>query len=137
MDSQKLKFLIAEDEFLIAMELKRQIEEMSYEVTSLVSTALEAITQTETDKPDIILMDVMLSGSLNGIEAARIISYKSNIPVIFLTNDDNFPQINLNTNSEIIRKPVDTQALYQTIKDLISRTSKVANNISQPPSFIF
>ncbi len=140
MDSQKLKIIIAEDEFIVAMDIKRHLEEMGLEVTSLASTALEAITKTETDKPDIIIMDVLLSGFLNGIEAAKIIGYKSKVPIIFLTDDSEgkiFSQANLNINFELLRKPVSYNNLSTAIKNIILKSESFINNLSQPPSLTF
>ena len=72
MGNHNLRFLVAEDEFILALEIKQLLEDMGFEVTSLVSTALEAITRSETEKPDIILMDVRLPG-INGNTATGII----------------------------------------------------------------
>ncbi len=120
--NDKVKILVAEDELLLAMDIKQKIETMGYEVTSLVSTAIEAITKSEIDKPDIILMDVQLSGSLNGIEAAKIIIYKHKIPIIFLTSKNSevelLQQQNFN-NFSYISKPVDFTALQKTIQNTI------------------
>ncbi len=140
MDNQKLKVIIAEDEFLIAMDIKRKLEELGFEVTSLTTTALETITKTEIDKPNIIIMDVLLSGSLNGIEAAKIISYRNQLPIIFLIDDfdeKNFSQANLNINYELLIKPVTINNLSNTLKKLMLNTDLIAKNLAQPPTFTF
>ncbi len=119
--SDKVKILIAEDELLIAMDIKQKVEETGYEVTSLVSTAIEAITKCETDKPDIILMDIQLSGSLNGIEAARIINYKHKIPIVFLTSGSNeniLMQDMTFKTFERVSKPVDAASLQKVINNI-------------------
>lgn len=123
MGNHNLKFLIAEDEFIIALEIKQLIEDMGFEVTSLVSTALEAITKSETDNPNIILMDVKLSGSLNGIEAANIIRYKHSIPIIFLTNKNNEHILEEDKSPQkhrAIKKPVDILQLSEIIRQIQS-----------------
>jgi len=141
MDSHNLKFLVAEDEFIIALEIKQLIEDMGFEVTSLVSTALEAITKCEADKPNIILMDVQLSGSLNGIEAAEIIKYKHNIPIIFLTGRNN-EHILLQSKSAAknlaIKKPVDVLQLSELIRQIQNEVIiPPSPNISLPSSYSF
>jgi two-component system, response regulator PdtaR len=73
-----VKILIAEDEALIALLLKRNLELTGYEVCEPVATG-EAIPRiVEEEQPDVILMDIRLAGVMNGIEAAREIlpSYK-------------------------------------------------------------
>jgi CheY-like chemotaxis protein len=141
MDSHNLKFLVAEDEFIIALEIKQLIEDMGFEVTSLVSTALEAITKSESEKPNIILMDVQLSGSLNGIEAAEIIRYKHNIPIIFLTDRSNehiLQQSNTEKKHLAIKKPVDILQLSELIRQIQNDILIQPNtNISQPSSYTF
>jgi CheY-like chemotaxis protein len=81
----KPKILVAEDEAIIAMDLRATLLRMEYEVTSVENNALAVIQKAEQDKPDIILMDIMLIGSLDGIEAAKIITYKHYIPIIYIT----------------------------------------------------
>ena len=118
MENSKLRFLIAEDDFIIAMGIKQKVEELGFEVVSMVSTALEAITRTVFDKPDIILMDILLSGSLDGIEAARIISYKNKIPVIFLLDDSGKELIEKKkpeVRYAVLHKPVTRASLEDAI----------------------
>ncbi len=120
--NDKVKILVAEDELLLAMDIKQKIETMGYEVTSLVSTAIEAITKSETDKPEIIIMDVQLSGSLTGIDAAKIIIYKHKIPIIFLTSKDS--ELELLRQQDFgsflyIPKPADFDAMQKTIKSCV------------------
>jgi CheY-like chemotaxis protein len=92
---------------------------------------LEAITKSEIDKPNIILMDIQLSGSLNGIEAAEIIKYKHNIPVIFLTDRTNehfLPQSKYSANHLAIKKPVDILQLSELIKQIQNEIIVPANS---------
>ncbi len=121
MDNSKLKFLIAEDDFIAALEIKQILEDLGFEVVSMVSTALETITRAVFDKPNIILMDVLLSGSLDGIEAAKIISYKNNMPVIFLS-DDSSRELLAKKKPEvpftIVHKPVTRGSLSEAINNV-------------------
>jgi two-component system sensor histidine kinase UhpB len=141
MDSHNIKFLVAEDEFTFALDIKQLLEDMGFEVTSLVSTALEAITKSETDKPDLILMDVQLGGSLNGIDAAEIIRYKHNIPIIFLTDRTNEKTLNQSkfaSRYHSIKKPVDILQLSELIRRIHNETIiQPGANISQPSSYTF
>ena len=143
MDNKELKFLIAEDEFIIALEIKQLLEDMGFKVTSLVSTALEAITRSELDKPDIILMDVLLGGSLNGIEAAGIIKYKHNIPIIFLTDRTNehiLTQNRPNNSYLSIKKPIDILQLSELMKQVQKEAlfQPISyNNTSRPTNYSY
>jgi PAS domain S-box-containing protein len=81
----KTKILIVEDEAIIAMEIKNQLQSLGYEVTSDVDTGEDAIQKAEEDKPDLILMDIRIKGVMDGIETAEIIRNRFGIPVIFST----------------------------------------------------
>jgi DNA-binding response OmpR family regulator len=85
-----LKVAIFEDEFLLAHDLKSQMEKSNYEVVAIFRKAEEGLRYFEDilnfDKlPDIVLMDVSLAGKMNGVEAARIMITKYNFALIFLT----------------------------------------------------
>jgi len=77
--------MIVEDEAIVAESIKSSLENMHYEVTSMVDTGEAAIAGAEQDRPDVILMDIRLKGQMDGIEAADRIRSRLDIPVIFLT----------------------------------------------------
>jgi two-component system, response regulator PdtaR len=79
------KILVAEDESIVALNIKKTLEKLGYQVTSLVSSGEDVIIKANNEHPDLILMDIMLKGSIDGIEAAGTIAQKNNIPVVFLT----------------------------------------------------
>ncbi len=79
------KILVVEDEWVVADQLCRSLEDLGYTVCSKASTGDEAIRKVETDGPDLILMDIVLKGKMDGIEAAGRINSKFNIPVLYLT----------------------------------------------------
>lgn len=85
---------MVEDEVLIAMNLENKLKTAGYSVCSRVCTGSEAMIAASHFSPDCILMDINLRGNLNGIETAKIISKKSNVPIIFITG---FPDEKLNT----------------------------------------
>ncbi|MBN2511216.1 MAG: EAL domain-containing protein [Spirochaetales bacterium] len=79
------RILIVEDERIIALDLKRRLEKFGYSVTDIVSTGQDAIDTAQLQLPDIIIMDIMLSGDMDGISAAGYIKDHFEIPIIFLT----------------------------------------------------
>jgi two-component system cell cycle sensor histidine kinase/response regulator CckA len=79
------KILICEDENIVALDIKRHLERFGYEVTGVYESAEDAISACTASKPDIVLMDIQLSGTMDGLEASTIIFQKFNIPVIMLT----------------------------------------------------
>lgn len=81
----KGRVLIVEDEALIAMELKDRLERNHYTVCGVVARGEEAINRIEQFNPDVALMDVHLAGSLDGIETAKQLRAKMDIPVVYVT----------------------------------------------------
>ena len=82
---KKIRILIVEDEYLIALSFKRELENIGYDVFEPVASGQAAVDAASQEHPDIILMDMGLAGTLNGIEAARSITNQHNIPIIFMT----------------------------------------------------
>jgi len=120
----RCRILVAEDESIIAMDLKGILLRMGYDVTSIVNNALEAIQKTEEEKPDIILMDILLTGSLDGIEAAKIISFKHNVPIIYLSalNDEQtIKRAHFTPGSMFIQKPYREHDLKKAIELMVNR----------------
>ncbi|MBZ2165468.1 histidine kinase dimerization/phosphoacceptor domain -containing protein [Methanobacterium spitsbergense] len=78
------KILLVEDDSLEAMDLKRTLEFLGYEVPCVASSAEEAVAKALEIMPDLILMDIFLKGDCDGIEAASKIK-ELNIPIIYLT----------------------------------------------------
>ena len=76
MQKLKPKILIAENERMIAIDIKNSLHRISCEVIGIVSSGEEVIRKVNEKKPDLILMDITLDGSLDGIETAEILSSK-------------------------------------------------------------
>jgi len=81
----KARIMIVEDEMIVAGDIKRTLQDKEYEVSSVVSSGEEAIKKAEADNPDLVLMDIVLKGEMNGIDAAREIRERFGIPVVYLT----------------------------------------------------
>ncbi|HTX61198.1 MAG TPA: response regulator, partial [Methanobacterium sp.] len=81
----KAGVLIVEDEAITALEIRNVIESSDYEVLSVVHSGEEAIKQALTLKPDLILMDIILQGDMDGVDAARKIKEFLDIPILYIT----------------------------------------------------
>lgn len=79
------KILITEDEGIVALDLQSTLEGMGYSVVAVASSGEEAIEKAEKTQPDLVLMDIMLAGDMDGVTAAEQIHDQLHIPVIFLT----------------------------------------------------
>ena len=117
--STKTQILVVEDESIVGIDLKRTLEKLGYSVVDIVRTGEEAILKTIETKPDLVLMDIMLAGTMNGIQAANVINNKTNVPVIYLTAYTDFATIEGAKNTEpygYIVKPYDERVLLSTIE---------------------
>ena len=81
----KNKILVVEDESIVAEDLRRSLEKMEYTVTGIVYSGEDAIKKAGETRPDLVLMDIMLQGKMDGIEAAGKIRSDFDIPVVYLT----------------------------------------------------
>jgi CheY-like chemotaxis protein len=82
---KSVKILVVEDEWVVADQVCRKLKDLGYTVCSTASTGDEAIEKAEAERPDLILMDIVLKGKMDGIEAAERIGSQFDIPIIYLT----------------------------------------------------
>ncbi|HTY21679.1 MAG TPA: response regulator [Desulfomonilaceae bacterium] len=81
----KARIMIVEDDGIIAKDMAVSLRDIGYEVSSVVARGEDAVKKAEEDRPDLVIMDVVLRGKMDGIEAADIIRARSKIPVVYLT----------------------------------------------------
>jgi len=81
----KKKILIVEDDVLLAKDISQTLSNSGYSITSIVSSGQEALKKAEENRPDLVFMDIILDGEINGIETARQINARFSIPVIYIT----------------------------------------------------
>jgi PAS domain S-box-containing protein len=77
--------LVVEDEFIVAQDLAASLMDMGYRVSDCVESGKKAIQKVSEQQPDLVLMDIVLKGAMDGIQAAGMIHKHFKIPVIFLT----------------------------------------------------
>jgi PAS domain S-box-containing protein len=81
----KAGILIVEDSFIVAYHLQTTLESEGYAVVGKCDSGEAALQFVENTRPDLVLMDIMLNGELDGIQTATILKTKFNIPVIYIT----------------------------------------------------
>lgn len=112
------QILIVEDEKIIALDLQRRLEKFGYRVAGMASTGEEAVAKAQEIRPDIVLMDIMLAGEIDGVDAAVTIRKRFQIPIIFLTAYADEKTLERAKNAEpmgYIMKPFKERELYSTI----------------------
>lgn len=113
-----MKILITEDERLIAEDLKFTLQKQGVHVVGIVSNGEDAIELCDSTKPDMVIMDIMLDGDMNGIEAARRINDKYQIPILYMSANSDRKTIyeaNKIENLGFIIKPFDDNILHELI----------------------
>jgi len=79
------KILVVDDEAIITMQLEERLSVMGYTVAGMAASGEVAIDKARRTRPDLVLMDIVMPGKMNGIEAAKIITMELGIPVVFVT----------------------------------------------------
>lgn len=111
--------LIVDDEFLIAMGLSMQVEDMGREVCGTAANADEAIELAQKYRPSIVLMDVRLQGEKDGVDAALAIHATVGSRVIFITGSREpatMARIQLDHPAAVLFKPVSDRQLRLAIE---------------------
>lgn len=85
------RIMIVEDERIVAEDIKEGLENMGYAVTSVAKSGEMAIKMAKENRPDLVLMDIVLKGKMDGIETAKQFRFCFDIPVVYLSaySDDN------------------------------------------------
>jgi PAS domain S-box-containing protein len=115
------KIMIVEDEAVIALRLEQRLTEMGYDVTGISHTGEDCVKKARNLRPDLILMDVMISGDLDGIDAAKIMKEELDIPVIFMT---------AYTEDQIIERAKEVEPYGYIIKPIHERELKATIEIA-------
>ena len=128
---ERARILIVEDEIITAMDLAAELEGMGYLVVDTVGTGQEAIEKVELFRPDLVLMDIVLRGDMDGIQVAEQI-HDLNIPVVYLSaysDDTTVERAKKTFPFGYLIKPYQKDELYSTIETALqqhkSETTKI------------
>ena len=124
----KYKILIVEDELIIAENLSIKLKKLDYLVTDIVSSGKAALRSVTVNCPDLILMDISIKGSIDGIETAAKIKASAEIPVIFLTaysDDKTLERAAKVSFNGYILKPFKDEELATTIQTALDKQKAI------------
>lgn len=119
-----ISVIIVEDEIISALYLKSALEKENFKVLSIVSNGTEAIKNIKEQKPDVIIMDILLSGKINGIKVAKAVREFTDSPIIFTTgysSNDITMEIGYIKNSSYLEKPLDANKIVSLICDIFDK----------------
>ena len=116
------KILVVEDEGIVSIDIRNILKQIGYSDTEAAFSAEEALEKIKECSPDLILMDIGLKGEIDGIEAAKIIKEKHNIPVAFLTGYADENTLGRAKSAEpvgYIIKPIDENELKKILVEAL------------------
>lgn len=117
----KLKVLIVEDQFIEANDLEIMLVKAGYAVAGIANSVAEALKLLNSEKPDLVLVDIFLKGKETGIDLAGVLNEKA-IPFIF---------VSANSNHEVLMAAKATQPYGFIVKPFRERDLMVTLEIAQ------
>ena len=123
MADNPIKILVVEDEMLIAAKVSLYLSELGYEVAGIFASAEETLHFLQAYSSDIALVDIQLSGSMDGIALARLLQDKYHLPVVFLTasfDDATFARAKETKPYAFLAKPLNKLDLRRALELTIS-----------------
>lgn len=130
------KILIVEDDEVTAMNLKLSLEKQGYEIVSIADNLMQAQNKIKIYAPQLVLIDISLQKSNDGIELASYIRKKHRLPFIFLTahsDNDIINQAKLTEPYGYIVKPFDPEGLNATIQMALYKYEQEKKQEQMPP----
>ena len=118
---RSLRILIVEDEILIALDMRTMLEAGGHTVVGIADTADHAVAAALRERPDLVLLDIALVGSRDGIDAAIELRARLDIPSLFITAH---PDPILRQRAQVAKplgflaKPLDEDVLRQLLTEL-------------------
>ena len=116
---EKARILVVEDERVVAEHVANILRNFGYDVIAVVSSGEDAVKIAEKKLPDLVLMDIMLEGDMNGIEATGQVRSRFGIPVVYLTvyaDDERLQRAKKTEPFGYILKPFEERELYSSIE---------------------
>lgn len=117
--TKQIKILVVENETVVALNIQNRLEEIGYGVPDIVSSGEQAIEIAESTQPDLVLMDIRLTGKVDGIQAAEEIRTKLKIPIVYMTaysDRETLERAKLTEPYGYILKPFEARELYSAIE---------------------
>jgi len=127
MSAEIKNILVVEDESIVSKDIQMSLKRLGYNICGSSATGEEAVYKAKETKPDLILMDIMLKGKLNGIEAAHIIKEEMDVPIIYLTayaDDSTLSKAKITEPYGYIIKPFEEIDLHTSIEMALYKHSK-------------
>ncbi|NLE30385.1 MAG: response regulator [Phycisphaerae bacterium] len=116
---KEAQILVVEDENIVAKDVENRLKNMGYKVPAIAATGEDAIAKVEEHRPDLVLMDIMLRGTMDGVTAAEKIRHQFNVPVIYVTaysDQSTLDRAKISEPYGYLLKPFEERELHSTIE---------------------
>jgi two-component system cell cycle sensor histidine kinase/response regulator CckA len=127
---EDIRILIVEDEHIVAEHIRQSLVHLSYKIAGIASSGREAYQMASETGPDLVLMDIVLKGKMDGIETAHRILNELNIPVVYLsayTDEKTIQRAKITEPYGYIVKPFDESSLKSSIEIALHRHTMQKN----------
>ena len=121
---RKRQILVVEDEGIVAADITDRLHKLGYSVSAVLSSGEDALRKLSETTPDLVLMDIVLAGQIDGVGAAEQIRQQWDIPVVFLTAHADEPTLQrakITAPFGYVLKPFDERELHTTIEIALYR----------------
>ncbi|HAD82436.1 MAG: hypothetical protein A2509_08650 [Candidatus Edwardsbacteria bacterium RIFOXYD12_FULL_50_11] len=136
----KAQILVVEDERIVASDIEKRLKMLGYNVLELATSGEEAVERAKTILPDLVLMDIVLKGGMDGISAADTIHTLLNIPVVFLTayaDPDTLSRAKKSEPYGYLIKPFEERELIAAIEIALEKHKKFSRLKDKEKHFRF
>ena len=116
---EKSRILVVEDEAIVAADIQDRLTALGYQVVGTTGNGEEAVRLAARVHPNVVLMDIILDSTMDGVQAADLIRKDHDIPVIFLTahsDEKTLQRARISEPFGYIVKPFEEHSLHATIQ---------------------
>jgi len=122
--NDNIRIMLVEDEAITAMDIQRMLEKIGYNVSVTIATGEDSVNMVKSVNPHLILMDIMLSNTMDGIQASELILGQIDVPIVYLTASTDPGTIKRAEKTKhygYLMKPIDRINLQTTISTALRR----------------
>ena len=122
--TSRIKILLVEDEAITVMALKLELDQAGFHVVGSAASGEETLSAIARERPDIILMDMRLMGTMSGLDTAERIRQTDPIPIVFMTgypDSELIARVSEMGSAAYVVKPVTIEALKTAIETVLMK----------------
>jgi PAS domain S-box-containing protein len=116
--------LVVEDEPIVAKDIQHSLQQLGYRVPATAASGEDALRRAVDARPDLVLMDIVLKGNMDGVQTAQSIQRRLDVPVVYLTafaDDETLERVKTTSPAGYVLKPYQPTELRTTIELALHR----------------